>query len=673
MAEQWIVDPVDEDAGNTPLDLLAAPFAAAQFNTPTPGIDPRWTQPADADGDLLAGLRYVNREIKGSVEIVPAGGDAAAAQAALAQLADKVAKINREGGTLRRVMPSGDAITFDLLTADAIDPTWDATWESARAVSIDLGFTAKPFWRGVETAYGAHTETSLPALVFTETAPAGDVPALGRLVLTDAQSVSQGWATWGLQSAHYDAAATAALFYEAEACTPMGSAAVATVSGASGGGSNNVVTQASLSPTWTALLSTQGSGGGSHLTHVGDYRVLARVLRPSSNTGVVGIALEWGVGDFLSFTRNEATTYDVDVLEDAFTLVELGIVSLPEIANGSGRWEGRIVATSSVAGDQLSVDCLFLVPVEASGAVSCVLRSAAPTSLSARDEFNQTAGALSGKTLPVGGTWAGAGDTDDFVVDTASATAQRAVAGDLGNTGRWALAGSSTFATVAVSVDATLMNANTLTSQAVIARYVDTTHHVQGGFFVGNGWAFVYKRLGGGVIPIGQRLDLPVRLGIPWTIQLAVDASGRFAMWVAPAGSPLGDPVITGIDADLATGGALASGKVGLYDENGFGASTRSYDNFAVWVPVLDSAIFANQSLAIESARVVREDSTGTFWMPVSKYEGDLLTVPPAGPEGRHVRVIAKASRSVPDGGADSGVDDLTGQLYVTPRGLIVP
>ncbi len=32
----------------------------------------------------------------------------------------------------------------------------------------------------------------------------------------------------------------------------------------------------------------------------------------------------------------------------------------------------------------------------------------------ARDEFDQTAGALTGKVAPVGGTWAGAGDADDF-------------------------------------------------------------------------------------------------------------------------------------------------------------------------------------------------------------------------------------------------------------------
>lgn len=77
MAEQWIIDSVEEDPGNVPLDLLAAPFSASVFNTPMPPIDARWAQPADADGDQLAAVRYLNREITGTLEIVPAGATAA--------------------------------------------------------------------------------------------------------------------------------------------------------------------------------------------------------------------------------------------------------------------------------------------------------------------------------------------------------------------------------------------------------------------------------------------------------------------------------------------------------------------------------------------------------------------------------------------------------------------
>lgn len=61
-------------------------------------------------------------------------------------------------------------------------------------------------------------------------------------------------------------------------------------------------------------------------------------------------------------------------------------------------------------------------------------------------------------------------------------------------------------------------------------------------------------------------------------------------------------PVRAGQDAALATGGALASGKVGLVDWRfTSGAVTRRYDDFAAWVPDVDVACHANQSIEFRS------------------------------------------------------------------------
>jgi hypothetical protein len=101
-------------------------------------------------------------------------------------------------------------------------------------------------------------------------------------------------------------------------------------------------------------------------------------------------------------------------------------------------------------------------------------------------------------------------------------------------------------------------------------------------------------------------------------------------------------------------------------------AYVRSYDNFIVWVPSADAAIFASQSLEVAHDGVTREDSTGVFSTPVSRYEGDYLTVPHAGPEGRIVRFAVKASRNAPGTGPDIAIDDISAQLYLTPRYLVV-
>jgi hypothetical protein len=53
-----------------------------------------------------------------------------------------------------------------------------------------------------------------------------------------------------------------------------------------------------------------------------------------------------------------------------------------------------------------------------------------PTSLSARDEFNQTAGALGGKTAPVGGVWLITTPGSGLTVETAGHTVQRTATGD---------------------------------------------------------------------------------------------------------------------------------------------------------------------------------------------------------------------------------------------------
>jgi hypothetical protein len=129
-----------------------------------------------------------------------------------------------------------------------------------------------------------------------------------------------------------------------------------------------------------------------------------------------------------------------------------------------------------------------------------------------------------------------------------------------------------------------------------------------------------------------------------------------------------------GSSADLATGGTLATGKTGLYDVVDDTASiTRYFDDFTVFVPTTDAAIFASQSLELRSDQVIREDSGGTLWQRPSSYEGDYPTFPPAGKESRSVRTIVKACRNDPTTGVDTAIDDLSFRATVTPRYLQVP
>jgi len=122
------------------------------------------------------------------------------------------------------------------------------------------------------------------------------------------------------------------------------------------------------------------------------------------------------------------------------------------------------------------------------------------------------------------------------------------------------------------------------------------------------------------------------------------------------------------------TGGALATGKPGLYDAwETSTALTRTYDNFFVAVPVADAAIFSSQSAEVRPDRYQRENSAGAFMVKRDDYEGQYCLIPPAGQEGRKTELLAKASRNNIDSMSDPAIDDLALSVGTTPRCLVVP
>jgi hypothetical protein len=412
------IDPVGEDAANVVLDLNdGIKFRAMKAQYPTPPRKVNWAGSADTEGALVANLGYENRQI--TIECRVYGSSASDLQAQLGYLEQKVGKINDEQGTHEYVSPSGVVCVFDLLEAAADYELDNAALANKRAV-VTITFTAKPFWRSGlanETAGVDHAETTLPCVIGVDTAIGGDVPALGRLVIDNDQEADQLTILWGLQSRFYSNAATAELFYQAESRTPLNGAATSSGAAGASGSGNNSVLFSSLIPVYQAILSTQASGGGAHLSHIGSYRVFARVFRPESNTGEVSVCLEWSQGDFLRQTRNDPVTYWAGEREGNWTLADLGLVHLDKVISGTQRWEGRIIGMSTVSGDKIYVDCLMLFPVdEGYGELKVTPLNAPPTTISASDSFNQAAGALAGKTADLGGTWSGAGDAGDFSV-----------------------------------------------------------------------------------------------------------------------------------------------------------------------------------------------------------------------------------------------------------------
>lgn len=599
----------------------------------------------------------------------------------------KAALFQREGGWIKRETALGTVY------ADVVNATVKlgaknlAAWGYADVDAV-LTLECLPDWYGDEVTLDAITETTAAEVASvlkqdgTDAVIQGDYPARCRIVCDEGENADQLAALWGVRSRHYDAAPTAALAYEAEALTPLDTAAVATVAGASGGASNNVVAHTNLLPTWLSVLSTEIAASGD-MTHVGSFRVWARVRSPDGSN--VRVRFVWDVGDITLPVANDpwlvpATADSQPVGSKPFYIADLGEIRIDRAPYGTHRWRGHVQAEGAVGGEELQIDKIWLQPVdEGAGRLGTAAAGAsvpAANALSARDEFNSGGGFLTGQTLQIGGTWAGAGDADDFQVTTAHA-ARRSVINDVSeDAGRYALAGTSAFTNIVVRVDVNAAVATSAAIQGVLARYTDTSKYLRVGLRnnpdTDERLLSLRKRTSEGD---SERNAFAGTFEVDqfYTIQLAVLATGRYFVWVNEQGSAPA-LVLDGFDPDLAAGGELASGRVGMFDfENSASANIRDYDNFAAWVPDFDAVLFANQAAELRTEGMYRLDSTGTAPGPMSRVIGDLPRLPPSGLENRPAELFVKLSRGDLDDLPDMGIDDIAVQVHYRPCWLFVP
>jgi hypothetical protein len=319
------------------------------FDAPVPETDSQWAFSADTEGERRANLRYRNRTI--TAQVLLDKSTSVLLEALENTLGQKVGKLAREGGELRFTYPTGTTITFNVLEA-SMQRLFDIADMAKFRARYEISFICEPFGLGTEVDMGDNTETTLPVLIFTETGILGDVPGLGRLVIDDDSGSNQWWMTWGIESRNYSSSANAALFYQAEGRTVLGTAS--TTAGPLGTSGSTAFTT-DLTTNYLAYLSTQATGGGAHLSHVGSFRVYLRTYVAEASTGDVTVAFEWSEGDFLRSTTNTPATIP-STRQGRWMLLDLGIVDLRAVTSGTQRWEGRVIAKSTADGDEVHFD-----------------------------------------------------------------------------------------------------------------------------------------------------------------------------------------------------------------------------------------------------------------------------------------------------------------------------
>jgi hypothetical protein len=513
-----------------------------------------------------------------------------------------------------------------------------------------------------------------------------DYPARVRIVVDEDQGASQLGMFWGFRSRNYSSALTAALAYQAEALTPMDIATRGALSGASGG---TAVTHASVATSWTPVLSTMIASGSAHMTHTGAYNVWARVYSAAAPTSTPpDVRLVWDVGDLTNPSENARWSIPAG---SAFYDACLGQVWLSAPPVGTHRWQGVIQAMGATGAENVSIDRVWFQPLDENAGqlrAQMVSGGATLTGYAGRDEFNQAAGTLTGKTAQVGGTWAGSGDSDDFSVETTGKTAQRTATSDAGSgiagvppIGRFVRVGSA-LTSCAVQVDIkrnVAVPASGSMLQAVIARWVNSSNYAMAYVFPGSSPNFPNGTTLSWLVNVNNTIstnfvDIQDNPDNWYTLRLVVDAAGRIAVWHRPQGQVSGPPTISTAHSALATGGALASGTCGFYDANtGSTSVTRNYDNFQASAVDMDAVMFANQSVELSTHGMYREDSTGSAYGPVPIVTGALPRLPLSGLEGRPVEMFLKASRGDLDQVPDSGIDDISARVYYRPSWLFIP
>ena len=655
--EGLVFDGVDLNAATGGWSLEAAGGTAFTLTPPSKRI--QRLSSADADADILAEAATHDLRI-GTARVRWEGGGGM--DGALAAIRDIVARLQRceerELGSALVWTPANSTRTGTLrvqsgeITDLPIEQDGDAAgWLlTSPKPLITIRFDCFPLLEGTEYLAASLASTSDRVASMEVSGVPGEVPAIGRLVITDTGTQSRGHVEIGGDRYGYNSASPSDLDITAAELTAL----AGTLSGSYIG--------------LTAASAPIAIAEKADLPHIGPHNVRAVVERTAAGPTIrVRAATRTADGQW-SFTDWKTLPSGIGTYD-----LMLGDVTFAVVDRGTQVSTLRIEVTSTAAAT-VRLYRVNPIPTEVVYGVARQRTGGTPSSLDLYDVFEQTAGNLDApKAANLGGNWGEDGRVGEngFQVETTGKTAQRTTpsdtAGSLGN-GSFAFLGAAVAATVLqATVKFTALPTGVF--YGLLARYTNTSN-----FLVltisPTGNLALWKMVGGTPSLVKNSYGYFGALNFVHKLRLEVDANGTFrAYWQDVL-------IFSDTDVDLATGGTLASGKRGLFDYHPTAsASTRNYDDFqAPSAAAVDYPLFSGRSCEIAHDHAIREGAAGTVWAPMPSYRGRRLFIPPAGPGGLKTRLVLKDRRTDVDGGvADSADTARSATLYVTPRYLVVP
>ncbi len=555
---------------------------------------PNWATNNDADGDaLVREAHYTNATLEATIRVMPQS-TAAAGREKLGELTNALQACERtEGGATLLWTPNSSSTEYTgyaLLGEYSEIPT-DVQGDMAgwflKSPIVKVKLTLRPFFKTAERTVLEPAESSAaPSQTKYVGGIKGDVAAEARLILKDSVSTlkNRRYAEFGRDMVTSEEN-PAVLITAASLVTEGFSGEAKTRSGAY---SEEKVKRA------TAISSPTTMCGTGRITHTGSYAIYLRVYT-ASETARFRIAFRNGDGALVSREWQEAPVIE------GFSDISMGEVFFDEVELGTQTSEIRVEIKSTGAVIPVDVNYLQMVPTERGSCRAVGLAHNEPTNLLAYDEFNQTAGNLEGKELGGPGVikWAEAEKTGEngFKVNATSHVAERAKVSDATLlAGSYALAGEGKYTTAQVNCE--LSASTALPSEegfrmGVLGRYGSTEKWLMATLIylpeirVGDKveqrkglYLAVYMRNGTTPTLLDKVYWQPAssdprRAISSVPIQLNVTADG---IWEAKLDNSVS---ISGQSSVLAAGGALETGKIGMFDAwSSATANTRTYDNF---------------------------------------------------------------------------------------------
>lgn len=660
------------------LDLSAEPFQLEALTMTPPKKRPEWMQSSDSDGAILTRVPlYENREITARVRVIGAQSmDQAESLLGVLSSALQSMESSPDGVVTWIPAASSTGLSFNGLLGEVTDLPIEVTGDGAGwfldqpEPVVTVNITAEPIGYGPELTYAYPTPSpSSPVLALDVPPIPGDVPAEVTLRLTDLSARTRRYLEMGVLSRHLDSSLSAVIDSDSFVLTgePGGfSGYIGTQVTVSGGYDPNQTgvnaVQATLRPQAQAMFKTPS------LSHAGSYQVKSLVRSAGLDAR---LRLVWQIEDG-PFRAN--SWRGVAVINQPCE-IDLGQVTVRPGAQWRARIEGYNATPGSVV---TSVDYLLLIPRDEGYARARARYKHSPGVTVDADPFTGTTGGanLATRSAPTGfGTWSSVGTAPDWVFDEFGTTEflRRTSAGS--SSERIATLADGTYA--AIEVGARVAPDNQQNGRSgVVARWVDASNLV----YLQVDWyervLYLQVRVAGAVTSVRST---PIATGGWLGLRLVVFPSGTVVGQIVDAfGFPTAE--VTTYSAALATGGALATGRVGLIDSHlGSVLASRYTDDFYSARPSAEEVlVHPGRSLEIATDRRVREAADRPTYARIDDFRGSpSLRLPPTKAEDENSlggRIIARLQRNnVESAPADVVMDPTAAQVTIRPAYVLVP